>query len=356
MFGFKRLGSWKFSLLVLAFFLIGTMIVGHGQNKLIVEAQENPTELNMAAIFISPLEEPWGLSFMHSLDRVIEEAPYDLDITLGSYTEDVWGAEAEHILREYAASGQYDIIWATSSYSDQVENLYQEFPEILWVYFGSGNEPLGENAYWIYMYVYEAAYLLGMVAGEMTETNIIGVVAGYPFDDVNDSANAFIAGAKAVNPDVKARVSYIESWYDPPKARETAFAQISAGADYIYAERLGVYEAAREEGVYAFGHYTDQHQMAPEVVVSSTIARWDPGIKYIIDEWWQYKTEGVPLDAPMEPVWFQMGEGGSDIAPFHAFEDKLPQEVLDMVEEAKQKIIDGELVVPFNVEPAQSDF
>lgn len=309
----------------------------------------DPTELNMAAIFISPLEEPWGLSFMASLENVIAEKPHGVNITLGSYTEDVFGAEAAHILREYAETGLYDIIWATASYSDQLRTLSKEYPDILWAYFGSGNEPLGGNAYYIYMHVHEAAYLLGMVAGKVTKTDQVGVVAAYPVEDVNDAVNAFVLGAEAVNPNVKARVTYIESWYDPPKAREAAFAQIAAGVDFIYAERFGVFEAAREKGIYAFGHHMDLHEMAPDVVVSSTVARWEPAIRYIIDEWWNFKTKGIAYNAPYpEYIWFSMSDGGSDIAPFYQFEDIFGLEVVDMVKQAQQEIKEGKLVVPLN--------
>ena len=97
-------------------------------------------------------------------------------------------------------------------------------------------------------WIHEPAYLAGMLAGGLTKSNVIGVVAAMPIAEVNRLANAFILGAQSVNPDVTALVSFINSFYDPATAKEAAVAQIGAGADVLYAERAGVIEAASEAG------------------------------------------------------------------------------------------------------------
>lgn len=317
-------------------------------------AAEVPTELNIAAVFGATVDEAWYKAFVESFKRIEAQKPHGLTLTL-DYTENVWGEDAERALREYAASGKYEIIWATSSYSDQVQNLKDKYPDILWAFTGSGNNALGGNAYWTYNHVHEPAYLLGVIAGRMTQSNVIGAVAGFPYDDVNDVLNAYIDGAKSVNPDVKAKITFIESWYDPPKAKEATYALIAAGADYIYAERQGPFEACAEKGVFGFGQYEDQNYLAPDVVVTSTLLKWDPQFLFLIDEWWKFKTEGVPFDAPMEPIWFPMAEESGDIAPFHGFESKLPAELIQEVEQLKADIISGKFVVPLKVEPPVSD-
>lgn len=313
-----------------------------------------PTELNIAAVFGSTIDEPWYRAFVQSFDRIAAQKPHGLTMTL-DYTENLWGDDAERAMRAYADTGKYGIIWATSSYSDQVKNLKDVYPEILWAFTGSGNAALGGNAYWTYNHVHEAAYLLGITAGSMTKSNVIGAVAGYPYDDVNDVLNAYIDGAKSVNPNVQAKITFIESWYDPPKAKEAAYALIAAGADYIYAERTGVFEAVVEKGVFAFGQYEDQNYMAPSAVVSSTILKWDPPIMYLIDEWWNHVMAGTPYNAPMEPIWFTMAQGSCDIAPFHQFESTLPSEVLDRVNQAREDILSGKLKVDLKLEPPTSD-
>lgn len=321
----------------------------------IAKAGEVPTELNIGIISIAILEQPWNAGFIQSLERVVKEKPHGLTINWTVVAEQVHIPDAERVLNDMAKTGRYDIIWAHSTYADAIENLRDKYPKILWVFAGSGNHGVGKNAYWVDCYVNEPAYLLGIIAGMMTKSNVLGAVGGYPYPNVNLPINAWLAGARSVNPDIKLKMSYIESWFDFPKAKEAAIAQIAAGADFIYAERYGPFVACQEKGKYAFGHFVDQHDMAPEVVVSSTISKWDPAIKFVINEWWNYKTLNTPYNAPMDRVVFSMKEGGGDIAPYHAFDAKIPQKVKDMVKKTREQIIDGKIQVIHDETPIISD-
>ena len=339
--------------LVLMVLLASMLFAGGGSEEQTADAGGEITELNAAAIFVAGFESSWDLSWYESYKRVAAEKPYGLEITL-DYTEGVWGDTAEQVMREYAETGKYEIIFATAAYSDQVANLKDIYPEILWVVHGSGNEGLGGNVYWSYMRVHEPSYLLGMLAGKMTQTDIIGVVGTFAFDDVNDQINAFLQGAKDANPDVKAKVSFIESWYDPVKGQEATKAQIAAGVDFSF-QIAEAYEACAESDIYAFGNFMDVNYLAPDHIISSPVALWDPSIKWIIDEWYAYATEGTPYDGNTEARWFSMSEGGSDLAPFYAFESKIPADVKTLLDETKQGILDGSVTVPLNVNVPVSD-
>lgn len=310
--------------------------------------------MKTASIFETSVEQPWHTALLQAVDRVAAGKPHGLDMSLDS-TESVAPPDAERVLRQYADSGEYQIIWAHSAYSDAIRNLRDEYPDIAWVFAGSGNEGLGDNAYWVDVFIHEPAYLAGIVAGMMTESNVIGAVASFPFPNVNAPLNAYIEGARSVNPDVDVKVTYIESWFDPPKAKESALAQIAAGSDFVYAERFGPFEACKEKGVGAFGHMVDQWELMPEVVVSSTMYIWDPVIEYIIKEWLNFKTTSKPYNAPQERIIFSMKEGGVDIAPYNQWDDKIPQEVKDAIAQAKKDIISGKLKVPMHQDKAVSD-
>jgi basic membrane lipoprotein Med (substrate-binding protein (PBP1-ABC) superfamily) len=314
---------------------------------------EGPAQMDIGIIFISPVEEPWNTSFLQALDRVATAKPHGLTITY-DYTENVAPPDAERVLREMANSGEYEAIWAHSSFSDAVKVLKDEFPDILWAVSGAGNEALGGNAFLFYVYPHEPAYLQGIIAGMMTESDVVGAVAAFPYDDVNEPLHAYFEGARSVNSAIEIKNTYIESWFDPPKAKEAAEAQISAGADFIYAERFGPFEAvAANPGTYAFGHFVDQNSLAPEVVLTSALARWDPTIEVFVDAWWGHETEGAAYEAPTEKVGFLMKDGGADLAPYHDLESVIPQEVKDAVEDAKAQILDGSLVVPQDASPVE---
>jgi basic membrane lipoprotein Med (substrate-binding protein (PBP1-ABC) superfamily) len=123
-----------------------------------------------------------------------------------------------------------------------------------------------------------------MLAGGLTETNVIGVVGGIAIPEVNRITNAFIAGAQEVNPDVEAKVSFIGEWYNPATAKEAALAQIAAGADVLYAERAGVIEAAQENDLIAVGNMSDQASLAPDHVVTSVTWNMTPTVDHVIEQ------------------------------------------------------------------------
>jgi basic membrane lipoprotein Med (substrate-binding protein (PBP1-ABC) superfamily) len=144
--------------------------------------------------------------------------------------------------------------------------------------------------------------------------------------------------------------SYIGGWFDPPKAKEAAIAQIEAGADLIFAERFGVFEACKEKGVLAFGNMSDQNALAPDVVITGPV--WDmyPTIKFCIEM--VKKDAWVAMDLG---EWSMMAKGGARLAPFHGFEKKLPANVIQEVKELEQKILNGTFRVPVDEHPPVSD-
>jgi len=312
-----------------------------------------PTEVRFAVVYASPIESPWNTAFIQSMERIKAAKPRGLTVSF-DHTESVKPADAERVLGGYAASGKYQIIWAHSIYSDAVASLQKRFPDLMWVVTGGGNEALSGNGYYIDAVTHEPAYLMGVIAGLMTKSKTVGVIAAFPNQTENIPSNAFILGAKSVRPDITARVTYIGSWFDPPKTKESARAQIAAGADMIFSTRFGAFEAAAEGNALMFGHMVDQHKVSPKVVVSSSIVRFDPAIMFAIEEWWAFKTQGKRYDAPKaQPVVYSMAQGGSALAPFYAFQERLPKDVLAKVEQIKADILAGKVKIPVNSAPAK---
>jgi basic membrane lipoprotein Med (substrate-binding protein (PBP1-ABC) superfamily) len=225
----------------------------------------------------------------------------------------------------------------------------KDYPEIAFA-FGSEFGPVSPNFSVFDNWIHEPAYLCGVIAGRQTKTNTLGVVAAIPIGEVNRLVNAFTAGALSVNPDVKVKISYIGGWFDPPKAKEAAIAQIEAGADLIFAERFGVFEACREKGVLAFGNMSDQNELAPDVVITGPV--WDmyPTIKFAIEM--VKKDAWVAMDLG---EWSMMAKGGARLAPFHGFAEKLPSSVIQEVRDLEAKILNGTFRVPVDEQPPVAD-
>lgn len=314
---------------------------------------DEPTELDIAIILSAGIESSWDGTLIQSLERVKAEKPHGLDLDW-MYTDPLWGDEAGDAMRLFAESGEYDIIWAHSTYSDQVKKLKDEFPEIMFVVVGSGNEGLGGNQYWVYKRVHEASYVLGILAGKLTESNTLGVVGTYAADDINDAVNAFFAGARSVNPDIKRKVAFIESWYDPGKAAEMTSAQISTGADLIF-QLAGNFKPCESAGILCFSNFGDDHRFSPSTILSSSLSIWDPDVNWIIDEWWANKAQGKAFDGNTKIVWRGLAEGGTDIAPYHDLADRVPDDVKALVETTLTDIRSGKLTVELDVSAPESD-
>jgi basic membrane lipoprotein Med (substrate-binding protein (PBP1-ABC) superfamily) len=216
-----------------------------------------------------------------------------------------------------------------------------DYPNIAFL-MGDPGEPHGKNFAVFDNWIHEPCYLMGMIAGHLTQTNKIGMVGGYPIGEVNRLFHSFMDGARAVNPDVRFKVAFIGSWYDPPKAKEFAFAQVEAGVDVIYAERAGVVDAAREKGIIAFGNVNDMNKEedGAEVVVTSALWHMENGLNHAIS-----RVKDGSFEAENYKEWTMMVKGGASLAPYYEFESKIPQEAQDQVQEVKGKIMAGELVV-----------
>ena len=300
----------------------------------------------IAAIFQTAIEEPW--------DGVIHLACLKAKKEMGNieyeFTEKIAAADFEKVLREYAERG-FDLIVGDAFLAgeDPARRIAKDYPEIAFA-FGSEFGPVAPNFSVFDNWIHEPSYLCGVIAGRLTKSNVLGVVAAIPIGEVNRLVNAFKAGALKVNPQVKVKISYIGGWFDPPKAKEAAIAQIEAGADLIFAERFGVFEAAKEKGVLAFGNMSDQNAMAPDVVITGPM--WDmyPTIKFCIEM--VQKKAWVSMDLG---EWSMMAKGGSRLAPFHSFEKTLPADVIKEVRELEQKILSGTYRVPVDEQKPGSD-
>ncbi len=333
---FKKLGS------AAAMMLLATQ----------VHAAE-PGKLGIGLILATGPEAAWDATLMRDVESIAQAAPHGLDISYKN-VNGVWGEDAADAMELMAKSGKYQIIWAHSSYSDQVKALQEKYPDVLFVVVGSGNEGLGGNAYWVYKRAHEPSYLLGVMAGRLTESDVVGVVGQFPSEDVNDQINSFFAGARSVNPGVKRKVAFIESWYDPAKAEQFTKAQIAAGADLTF-QLVESFETCEKEQILCFGNYVDHGETSPKSVVASALISWTPDLNWIIDEWYDHAANGAAYEGNKTEHWFSMAEGGSSLSGYHAFEDKLPAQLKGEITDLSSQIEAGTLAIPLDLSLPTSD-
>lgn len=314
-------------------------------------AMEEPTEVKIGVVLAGTLEEPWYSTSLDSLEKLKESNDYGVDVQI-DYTENIWGEDVVRVMSEYADAG-YDIVWTcTGSDSEYIMQIQDQYPDVLFAHSGGGGTPLGKNSVHVWGLVHESTYLMGMIAGMMTESNVIGMVGSFPSEDVNSEVNTYIQGAKDMNPDVQVKITFINSWWDPDKAKESAVAQMAAGADFIYPTIFGAFEAMDEAGIYGFGNYVDQSPMAPDVILASSLLSWDVSSAYLLDAWYEHASTGAPYDEPAEPVNNMMSNGAGGIL---LYEDKLPEDVLAAVKAKEAEILSGDFVIEFDPSVPESD-
>jgi basic membrane protein A and related proteins len=183
-------------------------------------------------------------------------------------------AEFEEGFRDYARRGFNLVFGHGFEFQDAAAAVSPDFPKTVFIT-TSGNT-VRTNVAPLRFMLEEATYLEGMLAASMSKTGKAGVVGGMEIPSVKSTALAFEAGAKSVNPNFQIVTAYIGNWEDVGAAKEAALAQIERGADFLFhnadAAGLGVFQAAQERGVRAFGANKNQNEVAPEVVIASAVA------------------------------------------------------------------------------------
>ena len=222
-------------------------------------------KIKVAAIYTLPVEQQWISRIHKALNTAAENGTIEYN-----YSENVANTDYERVMREYAEQGQNLIVGEVFGLERAARKVAKDYTDTAFL-MGSSFGPVAPNFSVFDNWIHEPSYLTGMVAGSMTKSNLIGMVGGYAIPEVNRLMHAFMDGARDVNPDVKFLVNFIDSWYDPPKAKESAFAMMDAGADIMYAERFGVSDAAVERGIKAIGNVIDTSADYPGTILASAI-------------------------------------------------------------------------------------
>jgi basic membrane protein A len=226
----------------------------------------------VAAVWTVPVEQQWASRLHIALIAAQERGEIEY-----VYSENVTNTDYERVMREFSEQGAKLVIGEAFGVEQPARSVAEEYPEVMFL-MGSSLPPVEPNFATFDNFIQEPSYLTGMVAGLKTETNKIGMIGGYAIPEVNRLMNAFMQGALSVNPEVTFSVSFINSWYDPPKAKESAFAMIDSGADILYAERFGVSDAAKERGILAIGNVIDTAADYPGTILASALWHGEPMI------------------------------------------------------------------------------
>ena len=301
----------------------------------LAQPQPQPqSKIKVAAVYTVPYEQQW----VGKLHKALKAAEARGEIDYKS-TENVANADYERVLREYATGGAQLLVGEAFAVETAARKVAKDFPKTGFL-MGSSGKPQSPNLSVFDNYIQEPAYLTGMIAGGMSKSHKIGMVGGFPIPEVNRLMNAFMAGAREIDPKTTFTVSFINSWFDPPKAKEATFAMIDQGADMLYAERFGVADAAKERGKLAIGNVADMQAQYPDTIVATAVWAMEPSIDRAIALVKQGK-----FAAEDYADWSLMKNKGSSLAPLGTFDKKVPAELMARVKAREADILAGRFTV-----------
>ena len=288
-------------------------------------APAKPEPLKIAFAYVGPVGDG-GWTFAHDQGRKALEKEYG-DKIVTSFVENVpESADAERVLRDMAGQGNKLIFGTTFGYMEPMLKVAADTKGVMFEHATGFKQ--AENMRTYDSRTYEGAYMAGVIAGKMTKTNTLGVVASVPIPEVLRNINSFTLGAQSSNPKIKTKVVWVNEWFNPPKETEAATSLINGGADVLFqnTDSPAVLKTAQDKGKRAFGWDSDMTAYGPKAHLASAIINWSPyyikATKDALDGTWKGGTG----------VWWGHKEGAIDLV---SIADDVPAETKTKIDEIK---------------------
>ena len=315
--------------IVLGVFLITGMLFNAADGS----AAEKKAKVGF--VYVGPIGDH-GWSYQHNVGRLAIARTFS-DKVKTTYVESVpYGADATRVITKLARSG-HDLIFTTSfGYMNPTLKIAKRFPKVKFEH-ATGYKRSKNLATYSGRF-YEGRHVVGLIAGKMTKSNILGYVASYPIPEVIRGINSTIIAARSVNPKIKIKVVWVSTWFDPGKEADATKALIAQGADVIlqHTDSPAPLQQAQKNKVWAVGQASDMVNFGPKAQLTA-----------IIDDWNAYYINRTK--AMLEGTWKSQDTWGgfkSGMVKMAPYNKAIPADVVAMAEKAKDGIIAG-TVHPF---------
>ncbi|MBP9148077.1 MAG: BMP family ABC transporter substrate-binding protein [Rhodoferax sp.] len=298
-------------------------------------APAKPEPLKIGFAYVGPVGDG-GWTFAHDNGRKAIEKEFG-DKIVTSFVENVpESADAERVIRDMAGQGNKLIFGTTFGYMEPMLKVAADLKDVKFEH-ATGYKQ-AENMRTYDSRTYEGAYMAGVIAGKMTKSNTLGVVASIPIPEVIRNINSFTLGAQSSNPKVKTKVVWVNGWFDPPKETEAATSLINGGADVLFqnTDSPAVLKTAEAKGKRAFGWDSDMTAYGPKAHLASAVINWGPYYIQATKEALEGNWKGGGA------VWWGVKEGAIDIV---SIAEDVPAETKAKVDEVKKGLADGSFVI-----------
>ena len=298
-------------------------------------APAKPEPLKIGFAYVGPVGDG-GWTFAHDNGRKAIEKEFG-DKIVTSFVENVpESADAERVIRDMAGQGNKLIFGTTFGYMEPMLKVAADLKDVKFEH-ATGYKQ-AENMRTYDSRTYEGAYMAGVIAGKMTKSNTLGVVASIPIPEVIRNINSFTLGAQSSNSKVKTKVVWVNGWFDPPKETEAATSLINGGADVLFqnTDSPAVLKTAEAKGKRAFGWDSDMTAYGPKAHLASAVINWGPYYIQATKEALEGNWKGGGA------VWWGVKEGAIDIV---SIAEDVPAETKAKVDEVKKGLADGSFVI-----------
>ena len=290
--------------------------------------------LKIAFAYIGPVGDG-GWTFAHDNARKAIEQEFG-DKVQTSFVEKVpESSDAERVLRDMASQGNQLVFGTTFGYMESMVKVARDFPEVKFEHATGYKTAANLSTY--DSRTYEGAYMAGVIAGKMTKSNVLGVVASVPIPEVLRNINSFTLGAQSSNPAIKTKVVWVNQWFDPPKETESATALINGGADVLFqnTNSTAVLQTAEKMGKRGFGWNSDMTSYGPKSHMASVVINWQPYYSKVahdvLDGKWQ-----------SQHSWWGVKESAIDLTSFSA---DVPAETKAQIDKVRAGLKDGSFAI-----------
>ncbi|MCZ8179661.1 MAG: BMP family ABC transporter substrate-binding protein [Rhizobium sp.] len=242
------------------------------------------------------------------------------------------GPDAERAIERMARSGCALVFTTSFGFMDATLKVAEKFPDVKFEH-ATGYKTAANVATYNSRF-YEGRFINGQIAGKMSKTGVAGYIASFPIPEVVAGINAFLHGARTVNPEFKLKVIWVNTWFDPGKEADAAKALFDQGVDVLtqHTDTTAPMQVAEERGLKAFGQASDMIAAGPTAQLSAILDTWAPyyikRTQAVLDGTW---TSGQTFDG--------LKDGILSMAPY----TNMPDDVKAMAMETEAKIKSGEL-------------
>lgn len=282
-------------------------------------------------VYVGPVGD-FGYSYQHDVGRKDMEKALGDKITTTFVENVAEGPDAERAIERLAREGHKLIFTTSFGFMDPTIKVAKKYPNVKFEH--ATGYKRADNVATYSARFYEGRYVIGQIAAKMSKTGTVGYIASFPIPEVVSGINAFMLGAQSVRPDMKIKIIWVNSWYDPGKEADAAKVLVGQGADILsqHTDSTAPLQVAQERGILGFGQSSDMEKFAPKAQITSIVDDWGP---YYIRRGKEF------LDGTWKPTdtWDGMKEGAVVLPPIK----NVPADVKAMAEDTIAKIKAGTL-------------